>query len=68
MAEWVVAPLQKEQVSDQLHGRLFNPREGAPITHWISWVGPRTGLNAVDYRKFPASAGNVNMVIQSVAY
>jgi hypothetical protein len=32
----------------------FNPREKAPVTHWIGgWVGLRTGLDAVVRRKIP---------------
>jgi hypothetical protein len=31
----------------------FNPGEGAPGTHWTGgWVGPRTGLDNVEKRKF----------------
>jgi hypothetical protein len=31
----------------------FGAGESAPSTHWIgSWVGPRTGLNDVERRKF----------------
>jgi hypothetical protein len=36
----------------------FTPRETAPGTHWIgSWVGPRTGLDDVEKRKFPTLPG-----------
>jgi hypothetical protein len=31
----------------------FNPGERVPGTHWIGgWVGPRTGLDEVEKRKF----------------
>jgi hypothetical protein len=31
----------------------FTPEERAPGTHWIGgWVGPRTGLDDVEMRKF----------------
>jgi hypothetical protein len=30
----------------------LSPGESAPATHWIrGWVGPRTGMDAVEYRK-----------------
>jgi hypothetical protein len=29
----------------------FTPGERAPGTHWIRWVGPRSGLNAMEERK-----------------
>jgi hypothetical protein len=40
--------------SDSRPGR-FNPVKNTPGTHWIGgWVGPRTGLDAVEKRKaFP---------------
>jgi hypothetical protein len=31
----------------------FTPGERAPCTHWLGgWVGPRTGLDDVEKRKF----------------
>jgi hypothetical protein len=30
----------------------FTPGERAPDTHWIGWVGSRSGLDAVEKRKF----------------
>jgi hypothetical protein len=30
----------------------FTPKERAPGTHWIVWVDPRAGLDAVKKRKF----------------
>jgi hypothetical protein len=37
----------------------FPPGEIAPSTHWVGdWVGPRSGLDAVQNRKIVASAGN----------
>jgi hypothetical protein len=29
----------------------FTPGERGPGTHWIGWVGPRTGLDDVEKRK-----------------
>jgi hypothetical protein len=41
----------------------FTPRERAPGIHWIGgWVGPRAGLDAVVYRKFPRTP-----IVQPVA-
>jgi hypothetical protein len=35
------------------HPSCFTPRERAPSTHWAGgWVGPRTGLDDVEKRKF----------------
>jgi hypothetical protein len=34
------------------HPGRFTPEERAPVTHWIGWVGPRTGMDAVEKRKF----------------
>jgi hypothetical protein len=36
-----------------LHPDRFTPGERAPVTHWIGgWVGPRTGLDDLEKRKF----------------
>jgi hypothetical protein len=35
------------------HPGRFTPRQRAPGTHWIGgWVDPRSGLDAVEKRKF----------------
>jgi hypothetical protein len=31
----------------------FTPGERAPSTHWIGWVGPRAGVDAVKRNMFP---------------
>jgi hypothetical protein len=50
------------KVSGQLHVPVALPhRERAPGTHWIgAWVGPRTVLDAVAYRKIPSSRRESN--------
>jgi hypothetical protein len=41
------------------HTCPFTSRKEVPGTHWIgSWMGPRTGVDAMEKRKSPASAGN----------
>jgi hypothetical protein len=41
-----------------LHPRRFNPGERTPGTYWIGvWVGPRTGLDDVEKRKFTTLPG-----------
>jgi hypothetical protein len=36
------------EMSGQLHATAANPRESAPVNHWIwIWVGPRAGLDTV---------------------
>jgi hypothetical protein len=43
------------------HLGRFTLRGRAPVTHWIGgWVDPRTGLDAVVKRKFPAPVGTRN--------
>jgi hypothetical protein len=49
----------------------FTPRERVPDIHWTgSWMGPRTGLEAVLKRKFPSPCRESNPrtpVVQPVA-
>jgi hypothetical protein len=53
----------------QLHSpAALTPGEGASGIHSIGgWVGPRTGLDAVEYRKSLVPAGNGTPAIQPVA-
>jgi hypothetical protein len=46
--------------------QLLNPREIAPSTNWIGgWLRLRAGLNSTE-KKYLASAGNPNLVLQLV--
>jgi hypothetical protein len=48
---------------------LLTPGEGAPCTHCIGgWVGIGVALDAVEYRKILASAGNLTPAIQSLVH
>jgi hypothetical protein len=42
------------EATAQLHAPAALPGEkGLPVTHWTgSWMGPRTGLDGVEKRKF----------------
>jgi hypothetical protein len=49
---FLTSALVGREWSASRHGR-FTPRERAPGTQWIGgWVGPRTGLNNMDKRKY----------------
>jgi hypothetical protein len=39
----------------------------APRTNWIGWVGPRSGLDYMEYRKSLGPAGNRTPAVQPVA-
>jgi hypothetical protein len=47
----------------------FTPGEKAPVTHWIGgWVGPRTGLDDMEKRKFLTVYSNADpSVVHPVA-
>jgi hypothetical protein len=47
----------------------FIPREIAAGTHWVGgWVGPRTGMNAVEKREYLDPTGNRTPAIKTVTY
>jgi hypothetical protein len=49
---FLTSTLGRGELSASRPGR-FNPGEVATDTYWIgSWMGPRTGLEAVEKRKF----------------
>jgi hypothetical protein len=49
---FLTSALVEGEWSDSRTGR-FTPAERAPGTHWIGgWVGPRTGMDDMEKRKF----------------
>jgi hypothetical protein len=52
MYVWLFTALDGGEWSDSRPGR-FTPREKAPGTHWIGWVGSRAVLDAMVKTKIP---------------
>jgi hypothetical protein len=57
------------EVGGQLHTPAALPRGRTPGTHWIRvWVGPRAGLDAVEYaERSLALTGNRPLLVQPAA-